>query len=270
MQINYNDKINSLLILQELIKINEDQIEGRNSVWEALRAGRPINKIYIKKGEHRGMIIDIIDRAKKSGIPLLEIDEGAFLSMAQTPGHQGVLAKAASKDYDNVEDILKSARDLKEDPFILILNELTDPQNLGSILRTADGLGAHGVIIPKHRACGITPTVAKISSGAIEYVKVARVTNIARTMDELKKEGLWIIGADIDGKNYFEVDLTGPVALVIGGEDKGLGKLVKKKCDILVRIPLRGQITSLNAAVAASILGYDILRQRLISHGKTT
>ena len=185
------------------------------------------------------------------------------MSMATTSGHQGVLAKVASRDYVSVEDILKVARDSGEAPFIIILNELTDPQNLGSILRTAEGLGVHGIIIPKHRACGITPTVAKISSGAVEYVRVARVTNIARTIDELKKEGLWIIGADMDGKNYFEVDLTGPVALVIGGEDKGLGKLVKKKCDILVKIPLRGRITSLNAAIAASILGYDILRQRL-------
>ena len=252
-----------------MIKINEDQIEGRNPVWEALRANRPINKIYIKKGEHRGKITAIIDRAKKTGIPMLEIDEDTFLSMAQTPGHQGVLAKAASKNYSSVEDILKRARELNEDPFIIILNELTDPQNFGSILRTADGLGAHGVIIPKHRACGITPAVAKVSSGAVEYVKVARVTNIARTMDELKKEGLWIIGADIDGKNYLEVDLTGPVSLVIGGEDKGLGRLVKQKCDFLVRIPLRGRITSLNAAVAASILGYDILRQRLTNHGET-
>ncbi len=189
--------------------------------------------------------------------------------MAKTAGHQGILAKVASKDYYSVEDILKTARDLDEDPFILILNELTDPQNLGSIIRTADGMGAHGIIIPKNRACGITPTVAKISSGAVEYIKVARVTNIARTIDELKKEGLWIIGADAEGKNYFEVDLTGSIALVIGGEDKGLGKLVKQKCDILVRIPLRGRITSLNAAVAASILGYDILRQRITSHGQT-
>lgn len=250
-----------------MVKISDGQIEGRNSVWEAMQSGRPIDKIYIKKGEHRGFIIDIINKAKKLKIPLLELDEGTFLSMATTLGHQGVLAKVASKDYVGVDDILKSARDLGEAPFILILNELTDPQNLGSILRTAEALGVHGVIIPKHRACGITPTVAKVSSGAVEYVNVARVTNIARTIDELKKEGLWIIGADMDGKNYFEADLTGPVALVIGGEDKGLGKLVKKKCDMLIKIPLRGKITSLNAAVAASILGYDILRQRLESNG---
>jgi len=246
-----------------MVEISGNQIEGRNSVWEALKAGRPIDKIYIKKGQHRGSIIDIINKAKELKIPIVEEDEGAFLSMARTTGHQGIIAKVAPKEYVSVEDILRAARDLGEEPFIIILNEITDPQNLGSILRTAEGLGVHGVIIPKHRACGITPTVAKISSGAVEYVRVARVTNISRTIEDLKKEGLWIIGADIDGKNYFEVDLTGPVALVIGGEDKGLGKLVKEKCDILVKIPLRGRITSLNAAVAASILGYDILRQRL-------
>ncbi|MDD4569702.1 MAG: 23S rRNA (guanosine(2251)-2'-O)-methyltransferase RlmB [Tepidanaerobacteraceae bacterium] len=251
-------------------EINEDQIEGRNSVSEALRSGRPINKIYLKKGERHGAILKIISMAKKSGIPIQEMDESVFSSMAKTSNHQGILAKAASKGYSSVDEILKNARDAKENPFVLILNELTDPQNLGGILRTVDGLGAHGVIIPKNRACGITPTVGKVSSGAVEYVKVARVTNIARTIDELKKEGLWIIGADADGKDYFKVDLTGPVALVVGGEDKGLGTLVKKKCDILVRIPLRGRITSLNAAVAASILGYDILRQRIGRHGQTT
>ena len=250
-----------------MVKISYDQIEGRNSVWEALQAGRSIHKIYIKKGERRGLVLDIINKARELKIPLSEIDEGPFLSMAKTSGHQGVIAKVASQDYASVEDILKAAMELQEPPFILILNELTDPQNLGSILRTADGLGVHGVIIPKHRACGITPTVAKISSGAVEYVKVARVTNIARTIDELKEQGIWIVGADMDGKNYFEVDLTGPVALVIGGEDKGLGKLVKKKCDILVKIPLRGKMSSLNAAVAAAILGYDILRQRLERYG---
>ncbi len=252
-----------------MVQINEDQIEGRNSVREALQAGRPISKIYIKKGEYRGTIKNIIDTAKRLGVPLVEIDEDAFLSMVKTSGHQGILAKATPKDYDSIESMLENARKLKEDPFILILNELTDPQNLGSILRTADGLGAHGVIIPKHRACGLTPTVAKVSSGAIEYIKVARVTNISRTIDRLKKEGLWVIGAHIDGKNYFEIDLTGPIALVVGGEDKGLGRAVKKNCDILAKIPLRGRINSLNAAVATAILGYDILRQRFISYEKT-
>lgn len=253
-----------------MIKISEDQIEGRNTVLEALESGRSINKIFIKKGERHGAISQIINNAKKLGVPLQQIEDSAFSSMAKTSGHQGVLAKVAPKGYDSVEDILEYARSLKEAPFILILNELTDPQNFGSILRTADGLGVHGVIIPKHRACGITPAVAKVSSGAIEYVKIARVTNVARTIDDLKKEGLWVVGADASGKNYFEVDLTGPMALVIGGEDKGLGKLVKEHCDLLVRIPLRGRISSLNAAVAASILGYDILRQRIGSYGQRT
>lgn len=250
------------------MKIYEDQVEGRNAVMEALRADRPMNKIYVKKGERHGTIFKIISLAKKKGVPLQEIDEKAFFSMVKTAGHQGVFAKAAAKDYASVDDILEHAQSLKEDPFILILNELEDPQNLGSVLRTADGLGAHGVIISKHRACGVTPTVTKVSSGASEYVKVARVTNIARTIDDLKKRGLWVVGADAEGEDYFTLDLTGPLALVIGGEDKGLGQLVKKQCDMLVRIPLRGHITSLNAAVAASILGYDILRQRITKNGE--
>jgi len=251
-----------------VMKIYGDQIEGRNAVIEALKAGRPINKIYIKKGERHGAIFRIIDMAKKDGIPLQEVDDRAFSSMVKTPGHQGVLAKASSKEYATVDEILKHARDLNEDPFILILNELEDPQNLGSILRTADGIGVHGVIISKHRACGITPTVTKVSSGASEYVRVARVTNIARTIDDLKEKGLWVVGADADGEDYFKLDLTGPLALVVGGEDKGLGKLVKRQCDLLTRIPLRGHISSLNAAVAASILGYDILRQRITGNVK--
>lgn len=206
--------------------------------------------------------------AKKMGIPLQEVDDRAFLSMVETTGHQGVLAKASPKEYVTVDEILQHAYNLKEEPFVLILNELEDPQNLGSVLRTADGLGAHGVIISKHRACGITPTVTKVSSGASEYIRVARVTNVARTIDDLKKKGLWIVGADAEGKDYFTLDLTGPLALVVGGEDKGLGQLVKKQCDMLVRIPLRGHISSLNAAVAASILGYDILRQRITKNAK--
>lgn len=251
-----------------MIKIYEDQIEGRNAVIEALKAGRPMNKIYIKKGERHGTIFGIINMAKKAGIPIQEIDDRAFSSMVETPGHQGVLAKASSKEYVTVDDILQHAHKLNEAPFVLILNELEDPQNLGSVLRTADGLGAHGVIISKHRACGITPAVTKVSSGASEYVRVARVTNIARTIDYLKEQGLWVVGADADGEDYFALDLTGPMALVVGGEDKGLGRLVKRQCDMLARIPLRGHISSLNAAVAASILGYDILRQRITKNAK--
>ena len=251
-----------------MIKIYEDQIEGRNAVIEALKAGRPMNKIYIKKGERHGNIFRIINMAKKTGVPILELDDKAFSSMVETSGHQGVIAKAASKEYVSVDDILQHARKLGESPFVIILNELEDPQNLGSVLRTADGLGVHGVIISKHRACGVTPTVTKVSSGASEYVRIARVTNIAQTIDYLKEQGLWVVGADADGDDYFTLDLTGPLALVVGGEDKGLGRLVKRQCDMLARIPLRGHISSLNAAVAASILGYDILRQRITKHVK--
>lgn len=250
-----------------VIKIYEDQIEGRNPVLEALKSGRPINKIYIKKADHHGSLGKIIQTAKEQKIPVRELDPKGFDEMAKTQGHQGVIAAIAPRDYSTVEDILEQAESLGEAPFLIVVNELTDPQNLGSILRTADGFGAHGVIIPLHRSCGITPAVSKVSAGAAEYMKVARVTNIAQTLERLKENGLWIMGADSEGKDYYETDLTGPIALVIGGEDKGLGKLVKDRCDLLVRIPMKGRISSLNAAVAAAILGYDVLRQRNKKNG---
>lgn len=250
--------------------IYEDQIEGRNPVLEALRADTPINKIYIKKGDRHGSLKQIIRVAREKKIPVREIDVKAFGEMAKTQGNQGVIATVAPRDYSTVEDILQYAESLGEDPFVIVVNELTDPQNLGSILRTADGLGAHGIIIPLHRSCGITPAVIKVSAGASEYVKVARVTNLAQTLDKLKEKGLWVMGADAQGKNYYEVDLTGPIVLVIGGEDRGLGHVVKDRCDLLLRIPMRGNINSLNAAVAAAILGYDVLRQRLMKHGPST
>jgi len=243
--------------------IFENQIEGRNAVLEAISAGRAINSIYIKQGERHGTVFEIIKAAKKAGIPIKQLDSQAFMSMVKTRGHQGVIAIVSPKEYSGVEDIFEYAAKEKQDPFIMVLNELTDPQNLGSILRTADCLGVHGVVISKHRACGITPTVAKVSAGAVEYMRVARVTNINTTIRDFKQRGLWIVGADAQGENCYETDLTGPIALVIGGEDKGLGKLVKENCDLLVKIPMFGHINSLNAAVAASILGYEILRQRL-------
>lgn len=250
-----------------VIKIHEDQIEGRNPVLEALRAASPINKIYIKRGDRHGSLKRILQEARDQKIPVREIDGKGFEEMAKTKGHQGIIATIAPRDYSTVEDILQYAESRKEDPFVIVINELTDPQNLGSILRTADGLGVHGVIIPLHRSCGITPAVSKVSAGASEYIKVARVTNIAQTLEKLKERGLWVMGADADGKDYYSVDLTGPIALVIGGEDRGLGKLVKERCDLLVRIPMRGKISSLNAAVAAAILGYDVLRQRFNKNG---
>lgn len=235
---------------------------------EALKAKRAIKKIYIKKGEKRGAIHQIIDLAKQKNIEIQEIDDKVLQEKAKTRSHQGVIAVAHPKDYVSVQEILKFAREKNESPFIIVLNEITDPQNLGSIIRTAEGLSAHGIIIPKHRACGITPAVIKVSQGAAEHILIARVTNIADTLDKLKEEGLWVMGADGSGKDYFRANLTGPIALVIGGEDKGLGKRVKEKCDALIRIPMRGKITSLNAAIATAVLGYDILRQRIMQNDK--
>ncbi|HHW01898.1 MAG TPA: 23S rRNA (guanosine(2251)-2'-O)-methyltransferase RlmB [Thermoanaerobacterales bacterium] len=252
-----------LKTFQGVIDIQKEQIEGRNAVMEAIIAGRPIYKIYLKKGERHGAIFRIMELAKEKGIPLQEIDADAFYAMVRTSGHQGICAAVSPKEYVEVDDILNHASSLKEDPFIMVLNELTDPQNFGSIIRTADCLGVHGIIISKNRACGITPSVVKVSAGAAEYVKIARVTNIASTLDDLKNKGLWVMGADADGRNCFEVDLAGPIALVIGGEDRGLGRLVREKCDMLICIPMKGHVGSMNAAVAASILGYDIMRQRL-------
>jgi 23S rRNA (guanosine2251-2'-O)-methyltransferase len=245
------------------ISTQQFKIEGRNAVIEAIRAGHDISKILVKKGERHGTIFEIIKMAKQAGICLQEIDGKAFENVAETRGHQGVIAIAAPVEYVSVEDILRQADIKNEDPLIYVLNEIEDPQNLGSILRTAECFGVHGVIIPKHRACGITSTVMKVSAGAVSHVNVSRVTNIASTLDELKQKGLWVMGADSQGQDCFKTDLTGPVALVIGGEDKGLGRLVRQKCDLLVRIPMRGCINSLNAAVAAAILGYEITRQRV-------
>ncbi|MDI3481096.1 MAG: rRNA (guanosine2251-2-O)-methyltransferase [Tepidanaerobacteraceae bacterium] len=249
-----------------MIDIQKERIVGRNAVLEAMLAGRPIHKIYLKKGERHGAIFRIMELAREKGILLSEVDAETFYHMAGSMNHQGVCAVASPREYVEVEDILNYAAGLKEAPFVMVLNEITDPQNLGSIIRTADCFGIHGIIISKNRACGITPTVAKVSAGAAEYIKIARVTNIASTLEELKKRGLWVMGADSDGKTCFEVDLTGPIALVIGGEHKGLGKLVREKCDMLIRIPMKGHIGSFNAAVAASILGYDITRQRLLKN----
>ncbi|ADL08825.1 23S rRNA (guanosine(2251)-2'-O)-methyltransferase RlmB [Thermosediminibacter oceani] len=241
---------------------NEARIEGRNAVLEALSASMPLNKIYIKKGERHGVMQKIRELARSSGIPVVELDPKSFEHMARTRNPQGVIALSSPKEYVSVDDILETAERRREAPFVFVLNEITDPQNLGSILRTADCLGVHGVIIPKRRACGVTPAVVKVSEGAAGYVNVARVTNIASTLECLKEKGLWVVGADMDGEPYHRVDLTGPVALVIGGEDKGLGRLVREKCDLLVKLPMRGHVPSLNAAVAAAVLGYEILRQR--------
>lgn len=240
-----------------------DKLEGRNSVIEALRSGRSINRIFISKGEREGSINQIIALAKQSHVLIQEIDRAKLDDMSVTHAHQGVIALAAAKDYVEVDEILKRAEESGRPPFIIILDEITDPHNLGSMLRTANAAGVHGIIIPKRRAIGLTATVSKASAGAIEYVPVARVTNIVQAIENLKKQNIWIVGTDSTGERaYFESDLTGPIALVIGSEGEGMGKLVRESCDFVVNIPMLGKISSLNAAVAGAIVTYEIFRQR--------
>jgi 23S rRNA (guanosine2251-2'-O)-methyltransferase len=240
-----------------------DKLEGRNSVLEALKSGRSINRIFVAKGEREGSVNQIIAMARQSHILIQEIERAKLDAMSVTHAHQGVIALTAAKDYVEVDEILESAAASGRPPFLIILDEITDSHNLGSILRTANAAGVHGVIIPKRRAVGLTSVVSKASAGAIEYVPVARVTNIVQTIEMLKKQNIWVVGTDSTGDAaYFDRDLTGPVALVIGSEGEGMGKLVRESCDFVVNIPMLGQITSLNAAVAGAIVTYEIVRQR--------
>ncbi|MBS4534021.1 23S rRNA (guanosine(2251)-2'-O)-methyltransferase RlmB [Clostridium sp. D2Q-14] len=238
-------------------------IEGRNPVIESLKSGRDIEKIFIQDGNKSGSINKIKKMAKDKGIMVQYIHKNKIQSMANTVSHQGVIALVSSHNYKSLEDIFKLAKDKGEEPFIVILDEIKDPHNLGSIMRTAECVGAHGIIIPKRRSVGLTATVAKTSAGAIEYMPVVKVSNIANIIDVLKDEGLWIYGADMSGKeNYYNTKLTGAIGLVIGSEGSGMSRLVKEKCDVLVKIPMKGKVSSLNASVAGSIIMYDILRQR--------
>lgn len=240
-----------------------DMLEGRNPVLEAIKSGRPINKLLVARGEREGSINYIIAHAREKGIVVQEVDRSKLDSITTTYSHQGVIAFVSVKEYVEVDDILDIARQKGEQPFILILDEITDAHNLGSILRTADAAGVHGVIIPKRRAIGLTAAVAKASAGAVEYVPVARVTNIAQTIDYLKKRNIWVAGTDSSGeKSFFRSDLKGPLALVIGSEGEGMGKLVREKCDFVVNIPMKGRISSLNASVAAAVVMYEVLKQR--------
>ena len=241
---------------------NINLIEGRNSVIEALKSGREIEKIFVQKGAGEGSIRQIVAMAREKKILIKEVDKAKLDGLSSTRNHQGVIASAALYKYYEVDDILNAAKEKGEDPFIVILDEITDNNNLGSVLRTADGAGVHGVIIPKRRAVGLTPVVAKISAGAIEYVPVAKVTNLNQTMEYLKKKGLWIVGAEMGGPTYHTKDLTGPMALVIGSEGEGLGRLIKENCDFLVSIPMKGKISSLNAAVSAAIILFEVQKQR--------
>lgn len=244
-------------------ELASDLIIGRNAVMEALKSGRSINKILLAKGERQGSIKEVIALAKDLKLVIQEVEMKKLDEMASGLRHQGVIAYVAPVEYVEIEDILEKAHELNQPPFIVLLDELEDPHNLGAILRTADAAGVHGVLIPKRRNCQLSATVAKTSAGAVEYVPVARIGNIAQTIKELKKQGLWVVGADMDGdKEYYNADLTGPMVLVVGSEGKGIGRLVKEQCDFIVKIPMAGKINSLNASVAASILMYESLKQR--------
>jgi 23S rRNA (guanosine2251-2'-O)-methyltransferase len=244
-------------------EVNSDMLEGRNSVLEAIKANRTINKLLVQKGDKEGSIKNIIALARKKGIVIQETDRINLDKISTTHAHQGVIAYVASKDYVEVDEILEIARLKGEDPFIVILDGIEDSYNLGSVLRTADAVGVHGVIIPKRRAVGLNAAVSKASAGAIEYVPVARVTNIGQTIDYLKKKNIWIAGTDLSGeKAFYQSDLKGPIALVLGSEGEGMGKLVSQKCDFIVNIPMKGQISSLNVAVAGAIVMYEVLKQR--------
>lgn len=241
----------------------QDQVEGRNSVLELLESGRDINKIYIQAGEKHGSIYKIIAMAKERKVLISEIDKNKMKQMAQTENYQGVIAIVPPFEYAEVEDILEEAKNKNEDPFIIILDGIEDVHNLGSIIRTAETAGAHGVIIPKRRAAAVNATVNKVSAGAVEHVKIARVNNLNETIRDLKEQGLWICGTDMDTNTYYdEQDLTGPIAIVIGSEGFGMSRLVKENCDFLVKIPMKGKITSLNASVSAGIVIYEAVKQR--------
>lgn len=239
-----------------------DYIIGKNPVIEALKSERDINKIWIAEGSNKGQMNQITSLAKEGNVLVQFVPKKKIDQMVEG-NHQGVVAQVAAYEYAEVDDILAGAEKRNEAPFIILLDELEDPHNLGSILRTADAVGAHGVIIPKRRAVGLTATVAKASTGAIEYIPVARVTNLARTIDELKDRGVWIVGTDAKGKeDYRNVDGKMSIGLVIGSEGRGMGRLVKEKCDFLLHLPMQGKVTSLNASVAASLLMYEVYRKR--------
>lgn len=241
----------------------EDIIEGRNAVTAAIKSGRQIDKIYIKKGDNKGSILPIIAKAKERGIQVVEVDQKKLDSMSETGVHQGVIARIPPYEYKTVDDILNIAKEKGEPPFIVILDHLEDPHNLGSIIRTANCAGVHGVIISKHDGVTLTAAAVKASAGAASFTPVARVSNIAQTIDRLKEEGIWVTGADASGdRSIYEADLKGAVALVVGGEDKGISRLTAQKCDFLVGIPMKGDVNSLNASVAAAIMIYETMKQR--------
>ena len=257
------DKMQAKRIEEKEEKKFDDQIEGRNSVLELLESGKDINKIFVTRGEKHGSINKILAIAKERKIIVVEKDKKQMEEMAQEENYQGIIAIVPPFEYVEIQDILDEAKARKEDPFILILDGIEDPHNLGSIIRTAETAGVHGIIIPKRRAASVNSTVNKTSAGAVEHMKIARVTNISDALEELKQAGLWICGTAVDtDKYYYNQDLTGPLGIVIGNEGKGIGEKVKKNCDFLVKIPMKGKVGSLNAAVSTGIIVYEAVKQR--------
>lgn len=243
--------------------MKEQYIVGRNPVLEVLKSGKDIDKIYMLKGEHEGSIRKIIGMAKDRGIVVSQVDDKKLSDMANTRNHQGVVALITGYEYKTLDDILALAESRNEDPFVVILDSVEDTHNLGAIIRTAEVAGVHGVVIPKRRSAIVNQTVYKTSAGAVEHMMVAQVTNIANTIEELKEKGLWVYGADMNGENdYYKTDMKGKIALVIGGEDKGITPLIAKTCDVLVKIPMQGKVSSLNASASAAIMIYEVIRQR--------
>jgi 23S rRNA (guanosine2251-2'-O)-methyltransferase len=245
------------------MRFEEYTLEGRNAVMEAFRAGKTIDRLFVLDGCQDGPVKSIIREAKKTDCIISFVKKERLDQLSATGKHQGVIAYAAAYEYAEVEDILIAAKEKNEPPFIILLDSIEDPHNLGAIIRTAHQAGAHGIIIPKRRAVGLTATVAKVSAGALNYLPVAKVTNLATTIDELKEKGLWFVCADMDGELMYKLNLKGAIGLVIGSEGEGVGRLVKEKCDYVARIPMFGQVDSLNASVAAGIMAYEIVRQRL-------
>lgn len=240
-----------------------EQIEGRNAVLEAFRSGKCVDKLFILDGCQDGPVRTIAREARKKDTIISYVAKERLDQLSETGAHQGVIAQVAAYEYASVEDILAKAKEKGEDPFIFILDNIEDPHNLGAIIRTANLAGAHGVIIPKRRAVGLTSTVAKTSAGALNYTPVAKVTNLGHTIDELKEQGMWFVCADMGGETMYNLNLTGPIGVVIGNEGEGVSRLIREKCDFVASIPMKGDIDSLNASVAAGILGYEIVRQRL-------
>lgn len=241
---------------------NPNQLEGRNPVLEAFRSGRSVDKLYVQKDLHEGILSTITREAREAGTIISYVPKSRLDEMSATGKHQGVIAEAAAYNYAEVADILQIAKKKGEDPFIFLLDGIEDPHNLGAIIRTANLAGAHGVIITKRRAVGLTATVAKASAGAINYTPVAKVTNLAAAMEELKKEGVWFVCADMNGTSMYDLNLTGPIGVVIGNEGEGVNRLVREACDYTAAIPMKGDIDSLNASVAAGVLAYEVVRQR--------